>query len=70
MPGEDTLIEKGFSIEEAHDTTQAFEQYVNEHRDEIEALRIIYNNNGEPITYAMLKDLENRMKMENYIRYQ
>ena len=32
------------------------EQYVNEHRDEIEALRIIYNNNGEPITYAMLKD--------------
>ena len=66
MPGEDTLIEKGFSIEEAHDTTQAFEQYVNEHRDEIEALRIIYNNNGEPITYAILKDLENRMKMENY----
>ncbi len=32
----------------------------------LEALRIIYNNNGEPITYAILKDLENRMKMENY----
>ena len=29
MPGEDTLIEKGFSIVEAHDTSQAFEQYVN-----------------------------------------
>jgi type I restriction enzyme, R subunit len=33
--------------------------------DEIEALRIIYNNEGEPITYSMLKDLENRLKMAN-----
>ena len=65
MPGEDTLISKGFSIEEAQNTTEAFEEFCREHTDEIEALRIIYNNEGEPITYAMLKDLENKLKMAN-----
>ena len=63
MPGEDTLISKGFSIEEAKNTTEAFEEFCIEHSDEIEALRIIYNNEGEPITYSMLKDLENKLKM-------
>lgn len=62
MPGEDMLISKGFSQEEAQVTTSAFEAYCEEHKDEIEALRIIYNNQGEPLTYAMLKDLENRLK--------
>ena len=65
MPGEDTLISKGFSIEEAKSTTEAFEDFCKEHSDEIEALRMIYNNEGEPITYSMLKDLENKLKMAN-----
>ena len=65
MPGEDTLISKGFSIEEAQNTTDAFEVFCREHSDEIEALRIIYNNEGEPITYSMLKDLEYKLKMAN-----
>ena len=65
QPGEDTLISKGFSIEEAQETTQAFEKYIEEHKDKIEALRIIYNNEGEPLTYATLKDLENKLKTEN-----
>lgn len=65
MPGEDTLISKGFSIEEAKSTTEAFEDFCKEHSDEIEALRIIYNNEDEPITYSMLKDLENKLKMAN-----
>lgn len=65
QPGEDTLISKGFSIEEAQNTVDAFETYINEHKDEIEALRIIYNNQGEPITYTMLKDLENKLKFAN-----
>ena len=65
MPGEDTLISKGFSIEEAKSTTEAFEDFCKEHSDEIEALRIIYNNEGEPITYSMLKDLENKLKLAN-----
>ncbi|MFC3159351.1 type I restriction-modification enzyme R subunit C-terminal domain-containing protein [Chryseobacterium arachidis] len=61
QPGEDNLIEKGFSIEEAQNTTQAFEDYVNSHKDEIEALRIIYNNSNEPITYKMLKELREKL---------
>ena len=65
MPGEDTLISKGFSEEEAQNTTEAFEQYCRDHRDEIEALRIIYNKENVPITYQMLKDLENKLKMAN-----
>lgn len=65
MPGEDTLISKGFSIEDAKNTTEAFEEFCKENADEIEALRIIYNNEGEPITYSMLKDLEHKLKMAN-----
>ena len=65
QPGEDTLISKGFSQEEATTLTSAFETYCNEHQDEIEALRIIYNNHGEPLTYALLKDLENKLKLAN-----
>ena len=65
MPGEDTLISKGFSIEDAKNTTETFEEFCKENADEIEALRIIYNNEGEPITHLMLKDLENKLKMAN-----
>ena len=65
MPGEDMLISKGFSVEEAKNTTEAFEQYCRDHADEIEALRILYNQSGEPITFSMMKDLENKLKMEN-----
>lgn len=65
MPGEDTLISKGFSIEEAKCTTEAFEEFCRENADELEALRIIYNNEGEPITYSMLKELEHKLKMAN-----
>ncbi len=73
MPGEDELISQGFSIKEAKSTTEAFEDFCREHCDDIEALRIIYNqsagrhdNNGEAITYSMLKDLENKLKMANH----
>ena len=65
QPGEDTLISKGFSQEEAKDVTSAFEKYCDEHQDEIEALRMIYNNDGEPLTYVILKDLENKLKIAN-----
>ena len=65
LPGEDQLISKGFSLEEAKEVTSAFEKYCDEHQDEIEALRMIYNNEGEPLTYALLKDLENKLKMAN-----
>ena len=65
IPGEDELVSKGFSIEEASQTTAAFEKYVFDHKDEMEALRIIYNNQGEPITYSMLKDLDTQLRYVN-----
>jgi type I restriction enzyme R subunit len=61
IPGEDELIYTGFSKEEAASTTQAFEEYVHKHKDEIEALRIIYNNQKMPITYSMLADLKQKL---------
>lgn len=64
-PGSDELIFAGFSVEEAQSTTEAFETYCRENADKIEALRIIYNKSGEPINYAMLKDLEEKMKLYN-----
>ena len=65
VTGEDELVSKGFSIEEAAKTTAAFEKYVEAHKDEIEALRIIYNNQGDPITYAMLKELDSQLRFAN-----
>lgn len=65
QPGEDNLISKGFSVEDASATTQAFEEYCRTHADEIEALRIIYNNEGTPISFAMLQDLKRRMEPAN-----
>lgn len=60
-PGEDELISQGFSTEEAQSATAAFEQYIAEHQDEQEALRILYNHTGEPITYEMLTDLNKKL---------
>jgi type I restriction enzyme R subunit len=54
---DDPIIYQGFSNEEARDTTQAFEEYVKANKDKIEALRIIYNDTKEAITYDLLKDL-------------
>ena len=65
-PGEDKVIQSEFSHEEAENTANAFAQYIEEHKDEIEALRIIYNNQGEPLRYDMLKDLENKLKTANH----
>lgn len=64
-PGEDKLIESGFTHDEARETTEAFEKYINDHKDEIEALRLIYNNTGEPLTYSMLEDLRIKLESEN-----
>lgn len=65
LPGEDSLLYIGFSKEEAQSTTAAFEKYIDAHKDEIEALRIIYNNTGEPITHALLEDLAQKLSEAN-----
>lgn len=65
QPGEDNLISKGFSVEDAKATTQAFEEYCRTHADDIEALRIIYNNEGTPITFPMLQNLKRQLEQAN-----
>ncbi len=65
VDAEDELIRVGFSMEEAKSTTAQFEQYITEHKDEIEALRIIYNQQGEPLNYEMLDDLRSKLLHAN-----
>ena len=65
QPGRDTIVSVGFSVEKAKETVSQFEEYVQTHRDEEEALRIIADNTGEPITYAMLEDLKRKFLNAN-----
>lgn len=58
---EDQLVYKGFSTEEAKQVTSDFEEYLKENRDKIEALKIIYNDTRENITYEVLKDLQEKL---------
>lgn len=57
----DELIFKGFSIETSRKFIDNFEKYINEHKDSIEALRIIYNSEAKLITYSMLCDLRDKL---------
>ena len=63
IPGEDNLISKGFTLEEAQQAVDAFEEYINTHRDEIEALQLIYS--GKPISRTMLEELSTILKNAN-----
>lgn len=65
QPGHDTIISTGFSKENAKETISKFEEYVQTHRDEEDAIRIIAENTGEPITYAMLEDLKKKFLAAN-----
>lgn len=62
-PGEDTLISSGFTTEEAQNSVNAFEEYVNTHRDDIVALQMIYS--GKPISRSDLETLSNTLKKAN-----
>ena len=66
QPGQDILVGSGFSVEDAQQTTAEFESYLQQHRDEEEAIRIIAENTGEPITYDMLADLAEKLKSVNH----
>ena len=66
-PNDDTLIEKGFSKEEARTFIDNFEQYLNDNADSIEALRIIHNSEDTLITYSMLSELQERLVSENHL---
>ena len=64
-PDEDRVIYSGFSKETAKTYVENFERYLYENRDEIEALRIIYNSEDVVITRNMLKKLKEKLLLEN-----
>ena len=64
-PGEDEIIDKGFTKEAAKSFIDSFEKYLNDNADKIEALRIIYNSEDTVITYSMLSDLRDKLISEN-----
>ena len=61
----DEVIYKGFSVESAKSFIENFESYINSHIDDIEALRILYNNKNEIITHNMLVDMQDKLVNEN-----
>lgn len=58
----DNIQHFGFSMELAKKSIEEFESYVQRHRDRIEALRLIYNNEVGQLTSKMLKDLETKLR--------
>lgn len=65
MPGEDELTYTGFSKEESETYIQTFEKYMDDNKDKIEGLRIIYNEEDIPITHKMLEDLQTNLLKAN-----
>ncbi len=61
----DKVIYSGFSKESAKTYIENFEKYLNENRDAIEALRILYNSEDAIITHTMLVELRDRLFSEN-----
>ena len=62
---EDTVIYAGFSKETAKGYIENFEKYLDDNKDSIEALRIIYNSEDTVITHKMLVELRDRLLSEN-----
>ena len=62
---EDTVLYAGFSKETARTYVENFEKYINDNKDTIEALRIIYNSEDTVITHDMLVELQDRLLAEN-----
>jgi type I restriction enzyme R subunit len=61
----DEVVYSGFSKEDARTFIANFERYLDENKDAIEALRILYNSAETPVTHAMLVDLRDRLLAEN-----
>lgn len=61
----DEIIYAGFSKETAKSFIENFEKYLDENKDSIEALRIIYNSEDTVITHTMLAELRDRLLSES-----
>lgn len=64
-PEEDELLYAGFSKESAKEYITNFEKYLDDNKDSIEALRIIYNSEDVAITHAILVELRDRLFSES-----
>ena len=62
---EDMVLYAGFSKESAKSYIENFEKYLENNKDTIEALRIIYNSEDVIITHAMLVELRDRLLAES-----
>lgn len=62
---EDHVLYAGFSKESAKTYIENFEKYLEENKDSIEALRIIYNSEDTVITHDMLMELRDRLLVES-----
>lgn len=62
---EDHVLYAGFSKESAKTYIENFEKYLEENKDSIEALRIIYNSEDTVITHNMLMELRDRLLAES-----
>ena len=63
--GTDSLVYSGFSIDESKKYAEIFRDFIEQNRDEVEALRIIYNSEDVAITYEMLSDLKRKLEKFN-----
>lgn len=63
--GSDSLVYSGFSIDESKKYAEIFKDFIEQNRDEVEALRIIYNSEDVAITYEMLSDLKRKLEKFN-----
>ena len=61
----DKLLYAGFSKETAKDFIDNFEKYINDNKDSIEALRILYNSEDTIITHTMLSELQDKLLTES-----
>ena len=62
---EDKVLYAGFSKESAKSYIDNFEKYLENNKDNIEALRIIYNSEDVIITHTMLVELRDRLLAES-----
>ena len=62
---DDKVLYAGFSKESAKTYIENFEKYLEDHKDDMEALRIIYNSEDKAITHEMLMELRDRLLSES-----
>ncbi len=62
---DDKVLYAGFSKESAKTYIENFEKYLEDNKDSIEALRIMYNSEDTLITHEMLMELQDRLLAES-----